>query len=777
MPQVAESGTEKNFKLDSFQEEAINHIQSGKSVIVCAPTGTGKTLIAEQALQLALANKKKAFYTTPLKALSNQKYQDFCNKFGEENVGLITGDTSKNREAPIVIMTTEVYRNMLYGTNFGSLDPYLDSLQYVILDECHYMNDENRGTVWEESIIYSPKQIQVIGLSATINNPNELVDWIKEIHGDCELVETNHRPVPLHNFYFKENQLLPLLTTNFKLNPKLKERNDARFGRGKGNKFKRGATYSNEKAPTASDVVQELYNKELLPAIYFVFSRKGCDSSAKECAELKLLTDKESKELNSLIDEAVKGNSHLEKHPQLELLRKGIASHHAGLLPQWKALVEDLFNRALVKVVFSTETLAAGINMPARSTIISTISKRSDDGHRNLKASEFLQMSGRAGRRGIDDKGYVVTIKSRYETAGEVSNLATAKPEDLASHFTSSYEMVLNLLQNHSLEDTKDLISKSFGQAQANKNLNPLKGEASKLEDKVIDLQHPLCPGELGDLNHYREMQDKLDQTRAKKKKLEKAMSPEVVELEELLQISTLEAQNYPCNGCPKQKPCSKQMSQIKRYKKRIKELNAEVASHKNIYWGGFQKIVNLLKDNDYLTDDHKLTTLGKTCASIRSENSFLITEILKHKEIFIGLTPEEFAATASALTLEEARSTRDSIFVHPTTKVYDALQELHSITRQVIQSQRKHKIEKSVELGSHIAPLVQEWCKSDMDWDGLMKLTNKDDGDIIRGLRRTTDVIKQIVRAPGVDEAIVALAKEAIPLIEKAPVLEETQN
>jgi superfamily II RNA helicase len=767
MPKVVEAASK--FKLDKFQEDAINHIKNGKSVIVCAPTGAGKTLIAKQAIRDAIEQGKKCFYTAPLKALINQKYSELCEEFGEKHVGILTGDTSKNRDAQVIVMTTEIYRNMLYGTTFGSLDPYLQDLKYLIFDEFHYINDPSRGTVWEESLIYSPHSVQVVALSATINNPLDLVEWIRDIHGECELVETNERPVPLHHFYFKDAQLTPLLTPNGKLNPKLKERSDNRFSK-KGNKFNNRNNSSKE--ASSPKVIQELFSKGMLPAIFFVFSRKGCDSAAQQCAHLQLLSAEESKQLSKLIDEAIQLDSHkhIKNHPQLDLLRKGIASHHAGLLPQWKALIEDLFLQGYIKVVFSTETLAAGINMPARSTVISSISKISDDGHRLLRPSEFMQMSGRAGRRGMDEAGYVITIKNNYQTAGEAALLASSKPEDIESHFSSSYEMVLNLLQNHKLDEIKNLLSKSFGQALADKTLQPLKNELLRLERGVKEQQSPLCPGEIGDLNYYKNLQAKLDEIRLKKKQLEKQMSEGVDELEEHLQMLTSEAQHYPCNGCPKQKPCSKQMVKVKRYRKQIKELEQLIKQRESIYWENFEKIVELLKEKNYLDKDFNPTEIGKICASIRADNSFLITEILC-SGILEKLQPSEFPAVLSALVISDSRS-RNAVFEHSSKNVFNSFEQIHQVTRKVIQSQRQHRIDKSTDVIAHMAPLIEKWAQG-LEWEELMRGTTLDDGDVLKGIRRTLDMVKQVVRAPGLNPKLQALAKESAALLERAPILE----
>ena len=439
---------EFDFKLDDFQQEAIDYIKEGKSVVVCAPTGAGKTCIAEAAIHLALENNERIFYTTPLKALSNQKYYDFSKKYGQDRTGLLTGDTSINRNAQIVVMTTEVFRNMLYGTTFGDLKDNLKNVKYVVLDEVHYMNDESRGTVWEESIIYCPVNIQIIALSATVKNSKELTDWINTVHSDTKHVYTDFRPVPLRFFYYdssKPHTILPLVTPEGKLNKKIKPESRYKYFNAK----------TQPKNPML-DIVNVLKERDMLPCIYFTFSRRKCDDNAQLCAKAELLTDEEKTKIQEAINEYLKENLYLYDNPILDLIKKGVAPHHAGLLPGVKNLVERLFQQGLIKVVFATETLAAGINMPARTTIISSISKRTDDGHRLLTANEFLQMSGRAGRRGMDEIGYVVIIGTPFQTPEEVYNLAMSGSNPLESKFSPCYSMVLNLLQRFRLKKQKN---------------------------------------------------------------------------------------------------------------------------------------------------------------------------------------------------------------------------------------------------------------------------------------------------------------------------------
>ncbi|MEL7141820.1 MAG: DEAD/DEAH box helicase [Cyanobacteria bacterium J06643_4] len=469
------------FQLDDFQLDAIAALNQGESVIVCAPTGSGKTLVGEYAIHRALDMGKRVFYTTPLKALSNQKLRDFQEEFGEENVGLLTGDSSVNRDASVVVMTTEIFRNMLYGTTIGEVGTSLRDVQAVVLDECHYMNDRQRGTVWEESVIYCPPEIQLVGLSATVDNGGQLTDWIDEVHGPTRLIYSDYRPVPLNFHFAVEKGIFPLLNEQKNsIHPRLKNyRKPPRRQRGQ-KKKKAGATLST--------VVSQLQAKDMLPAIYFIFSRKGCDKAVQAVAHMSLVTAAEAELLKRRIDRFVQRNPEAIRANQLEPLYRGIAAHHAGILPAWKSLVEELFQSGLIKVVFATETLAAGINMPARTTVINSLSKRTDNGHRLLHASEFLQMSGRAGRRGMDVEGHVVTVESPFEGAKEASQLALSPPDPLVSQFTPSYGMVLNLLQIHTVEEAQELIERSFGQYLATLHLVPQRKAIEALERDIAIL-------------------------------------------------------------------------------------------------------------------------------------------------------------------------------------------------------------------------------------------------------------------------------------------------
>ena len=498
------------FELDDFQLQAIAALEADKSVVVCAPTGSGKTLIGEYAIHRALAGGGRVLYTTPLKALSNQKLRDFRNQFGVDRVGLLTGDVSVNREAPILVMTTEIFRNMLYGTPIGEVGTSLTGVEAVVLDECHYMNDRQRGTVWEESIIYCPAAIQLLALSATVANSDQLTDWIAQVHGPTELIYSNYRPVPLHFSFCSPKGLFPLLDEHqTQINPRLKIKRSQHRPKGAN---QRGAP--RPEAPPIAFTLSKLREKDMLPAIYFIFSRKGCDQAVTNLGALSLVNEAEAAQLKGAIDGFLDRNPDAGRAGQVEPLYRGIAAHHAGILPAWKGLVEELFQQGLIKVVFATETLAAGINMPARTTVISSLSKRTDLGHRLLNPSEFLQMAGRAGRRGMDKEGYVVTVQTPFEGAKEAAYLATSEPDPLVSQFTPSYGMVLNLLQTHTLEEAQELVERSFGQYLSTLYLRPQQQEIDRCKAELSQLEAQVASVDWKLMAQYEKLQARLKEER-----------------------------------------------------------------------------------------------------------------------------------------------------------------------------------------------------------------------------------------------------------------------
>ncbi|MFV8051174.1 DEAD/DEAH box helicase [Mycobacterium sp. 48b] len=472
------------FALDDFQLRSCRALESGHGVLVCAPTGAGKTVVGEFAVHLALAAGGKCFYTTPIKALSNQKHNDLVARYGADKIGLLTGDQSINGDADIVVMTTEVLRNMLYANS-----PALHGLSYVVMDEVHFLADRMRGAVWEEVILHLPEDVLLVSLSATVSNAEEFGGWIQTVRGDTTVVVDEHRPVPLSQHMLVGRRLFDLFegTNSALVDPDLlrhiSHRREADRladwqprGRGRG-----GGRPQLYRPPSRPDVIATLDAAGLLPAITFVFSRAGCDAAVQQClrAPLRLTTDEERARIAEIIDRRCADLAEsdlivLDYHQWREGLLRGLAAHHAGMLPVFRHTVEELFTAGLVKAVFATETLALGINMPARTVVLERLVKFNGEQHVPLTPGEYTQLTGRAGRRGIDVEGHAVVLwrpdDSNAEPA-EVAGLASTRTFPLRSSFAPSYNMTINLVQQMGPEQAHKLLERSFAQYQADRSV------------------------------------------------------------------------------------------------------------------------------------------------------------------------------------------------------------------------------------------------------------------------------------------------------------------
>jgi ATP-dependent RNA helicase HelY len=491
-----------DFEFDEFQVAACRALDGGHGVLVAAPTGSGKTVAGEFAVHLALAQGKKCFYTTPIKALSNQKYNDLVRRYSAASVGLLTGDNSINSEAPVVVMTTEVLRNMLYARS-----PTLAGLGYVVLDEVHYLADRMRGAVWEEVIIHLDPSVQLIALSATVSNAEEFGDWLGQVRGGTTVIVDEHRPVPLWQHMLAGHRMYDLFATTAGrrgVNPELlrlaqregwgRERQGNGRG-GYGRPQRGGHRPARFRPPSRAAVIAQLDIAGLLPAITFIFSRAGCDAAVAQCLEsgLRLTTPAEGEEIASLVTERTA------KIPGRDLpilgydvwlagLQRGIAAHHAGLLPTFKEVVEELFEAGLVRAVFATETLALGINMPARTVVIDRLDKWNGETHADLTPGEYTQLTGRAGRRGIDVEGHAVVIWHPALDPASVAGLAGTRTYPLNSSFQPSYNMAVNLVGQVGRERSADLLESSFAQFQADRGVVGVARQARRIRAELAEL-------------------------------------------------------------------------------------------------------------------------------------------------------------------------------------------------------------------------------------------------------------------------------------------------
>jgi ATP-dependent RNA helicase HelY len=511
-----------DFPLDDFQRRACESLVAGHGVLVAAPTGSGKTLVGEFAVHLALANGGKCFYTTPIKALSNQKFADLTRRYGVERVGLLTGDNAINGDAPIVVMTTEVLRNMLYARSATLL-----GLRFVVMDEVHYLADRSRGAVWEEVIIHLPESVSIVSLSATVSNAEEFGDWLRTVRGQGDIIVEERRPVPLFQHVMVGQRMYDLFANGGRgnpddeVNPELTRvaRDDWQRTRTRDHRSKRGGyrrPAGRALVPSRVDVVDRLESEGLLPAIMFIFSRAGCDAAVQQAlnANLRLTSPTERQQIRDhaesrvltlpVADLAVLG------HPQwLEALGRGIAAHHAGMLPVFKECVEDLFSRGLVKMVFATETLALGINMPARSVVIDRLSKWNGETHADVTPGEYTQLTGRAGRRGIDVEGHAVVLWTPGFDPRAVAGLASTRTYPLRSSFRPSYNMAVNLVEQVGKTTARELLESSFAQFQADRAVVGLAREVRRAEEGLAGYAESITCGK-GDFMAYASLKRRL---------------------------------------------------------------------------------------------------------------------------------------------------------------------------------------------------------------------------------------------------------------------------
>jgi len=487
------------FTLDRFQLEAFDALDAGRHVVVAAPTGSGKTVVAEYGIETARRDGRRAFYTAPLKALSNQKYRDLSERYGPGGVGLLTGDNAIDGDAPIVVMTTEVLRNMIYARSDALAD-----LGLVVLDEVHFLQDTYRGPVWEEVIIHLPADVRLVCLSATVSNVTELAAWIQTVRGPTSPITELRRPVRLDDLYLVEdrtNDRVVLLPTFLQGRPNPDAvRLDAsavRYGRGARGRDAREARGSGRRklvTPGRIDTVELLDRRAMLPAIFFIFSRNQCDAAARSCldAGLRLTDAGERARIHELVERRLDGlaadDLEVLGYPHfIAQLEAGIAAHHAGMVPAFKEAVEACFVEGLIKVVFATETLAVGINMPARSVVIEKLTKFTGDHHEALSAGEYTQLTGRAGRRGIDEQGHAVVLWSPFVPFEQVATLASSRTFHLRSAFRPTYNMAANLVRSYTRDEAHHLLNLSFAQYQADRDVVRIEARLERLHSSVLE--------------------------------------------------------------------------------------------------------------------------------------------------------------------------------------------------------------------------------------------------------------------------------------------------
>lgn len=737
------------FSMDDFQIRGCQALESGKSVLVAAPTGAGKTIVGEFAAFLAMNSGKKCFYTTPIKALSNQKFQDLSAMFGDENVGLLTGDTSINSEAPIVIMTTEVLRNMIY-----SASSTLTDLRYVVMDEVHYLADRFRGAVWEEILIHLPESIQVAALSATVSNAEEFGDWLQTVRGEMKVIVSETRPVPLYQHVLFGNRLLDLFSSNTKVNPEILrlEKESLRSVRTKygNNSGKKNWRDSSQITPTIkalgrAEVIEKLDREGLLPAITFIFSRAQCDSAVKQClaAGLRLTNTEERSQIREVIAEKTRTLPEddlvvLGFHEWVDSLERGIASHHAGLLPAFKECVEELFQRGLIKAVFATETLALGINMPARTVVLEKLTKWNGESHVSVTPGEYTQLTGRAGRRGIDIEGNAVILWNKDIDSASAAGLASTRTYPLKSSFKPTYNMTINLISQFGADRARTSLESSFAQFQADKAVVGLARQIKRNNEAISELEEEISC-HLGDFVEYAQIRFEI-------KELERGLSTKRRKAREFEEEKIADARkalrNHSCHGCSDRETHARIAERADRLRRENAGLNSRVANRTHVIARRFDLIKVMLEKFGYLNND-AITTNGKLLSKIYGETDLLIAEMIR-REAFGQLTAAELVSIVSVFVYE---SRKDSPPKLPRGQVEEVLADLVKVWIEINDLETELGLEPIREPDAGFCWASYRWA-SGHSLTSILKGTDLTVGDFVRSMKQIIDLLRQIAIA-----------------------------
>lgn len=799
------------FELDRFQTDANEALEQGSNVLVAAPTGAGKTVVADFAVYLAQQQNAKAFYTTPIKALSNQKYHDLVALYGPDKVGLLTGDTSINSEADIVVMTTEVLRNMLYEHSTT-----LQALRYVVLDEVHYLADRFRGPVWEEVIIHLPQSVRIVGLSATVSNVEDFADWIASVRGETKLVVSEHRPVPLEQYvliqrdprtepelfdlYRHDDNGRPTTKLNARLTNRLNEymrreqrqrgaeRPDRRKGRGRhGRPESRSARQVERYQPKRWAVVDELNFLGMLPAIYFIFSRNGCDEAVDQCldAGLRLTSDDEALRIRSIVDEMIEGQLTHDDLKTLHFARfrhaleEGFAAHHAGMVALFKQIVERLFEEGLIKVVFATETLALGINMPARSVVIEKLEKYDGTGIVGLTPGEYTQLTGRAGRRGIDTIGNAVVVDHRGFTPETAVALSSKRVYPLHSSFKPTFNMAVNLLNTSDYETARITLDHSFAQWEANESAWQIEARIDALTAALAGYAEAMtCEyGDFTDLlrirmqlnelqkNERRKLKHEVFATNADKSRAFRRLDARIAKLKEL-------EHDHPCKQCPDFQDHMKWGHRWMRETRELERLRQRYDSRTGSVARQFDRICEILDRLGYLerTDhdgvrDYTLTEQGQLLRRLYSERDLVLAQAIT-EGVLDDLSVPQIAALLSSLLYEARRGEGGEPRRYPGGPhglVAQRARELKYLDEQVLVLCEDAGMDSYLQpLDFGIVDIIYDWACGD-SLAQVLEHTELTGGDFVRNAKRLADVLQQIaVAEPYMGEQHAMLAARA---------------
>ena len=773
-PQTRAFAERQRFDLDAFQIEACQSLEDGHGVLVAAPTGAGKTIVGEFAIHLAMQTPgEKAFYTTPMKALSNQKFRELVDVYGPDEVGLLTGDTNINGNARIVVMTTEVLRNMLYAQSDA-----LRGLRYVVMDEVHYLADRFRGPVWEEVILHLPSDVRLVALSATVSNAEEFGDWLDTVRGDTDVIVSEIRPVPLEQHVLVRDDLLPLFDdragiataqvnqelmrirsftgsrydNNRRAQQYVSDRHRGRQGQRPQRGGKRPQPRRIERMDRP-DVVRLLERSNLLPAIFFIFSRVGCDAAVAQVrrAGIRLTTHEERAEIREIVAERTRS---LREEDLAVLgfwewrddLERGIAAHHAGLLPAFKEVVEELFQRKLVKVVFATETLALGINMPARTVVLEKMEKFNGEARVAITSGEYTQLTGRAGRRGIDVEGHAVVQWSEGMDPQAVAALASRRTYPLNSSFRPTYNMAVNLIDRFGRDRAREILESSFAQFQADRAVVGIARKVREAEESLEGyLKAMTC--EHGDFLEYSGIRRELADLE-KKNRVDGNGSRAAREKRQR-QIKALRTrmQRHPCHACPDREAHARWAERYWKLKRETDRMRKQIATRTGTVARIFDRVIEVLEVLGYVTghgDDLELTDAGRTMRRIYGERDLLVAEALR-QDLWRSLDAPSLAAMASCLVYEPRRDEQNMgerglprgafrIAYDKTTRLWAELDDI----------EQEHHLPGSEPLAPGLAAAMHSWARGG-SLDRVLIDADMAAGDFVRWAKQTIDLLDQL--------------------------------
>lgn len=719
------------YELDSFQITACERLEAGRSVLVAAPTGSGKTTIAEFAVYLARRERDtRIFYTAPIKALSNQKFHELCAEYGDDEVGLLTGDVNLRGDAPIVVMTTEVLRNMIYADS-----PALRDLSFVVLDEVHYLGDRFRGAVWEEIILHLPQSVRIVSLSATVSNAEEFGDWMHAVRGDTDVVLSEHRPVPLYQHVLTSKALEPLFVdkqgyhaSGGRVNPELRllsgrgrgssrdgGRSGRRGGRYGGKRERNGAPQRRSRRISRGDIARALDETRLLPAIVFIFSRNGCDQAVRQCLTegITLTSREERDEIRKIAFEVTESLSDEDRRvlgvrEWISGLERGVAAHHAGMLPAFKSVIEQLFQRRLVKLVFATETLALGINMPARAVVIERLDKFNGEQRVPLNSGEFTQLTGRAGRRGIDVEGHAVVVWSDAIDLDALSHLAGARSFPVRSSFRPTANMAVNLLQRLTYNQARDTLELSFAQFQADR--------------AVVD--------------QARELQSESSSLQGYELAAERAHGADKKRWED----------------------------RARKLRRQIERGRRQVANRTGTIARTFERVVEELLELGYLEGSTTRGALdvapyGEVLRRIYGDRDLLIAECLRYN-LWDGLDARGLAAMCCALTYEPRRDEEGEVRVPGGAfgKAFDRVLEQWVMLDDLAD---RYRLRRGEMPHAGLASAMYSWAKG-ATLERVLEESGLGAGDFVRWTKQTIDLLDQVAQACEVGKGLPELTSDA---------------